>query len=192
MGRVGGRRGRVVEEYRKWRTIVKKILDAKRKRKQQEISERLEEFRGRDEKRYWKYLKRLAGIMKKEERLPEVVQLGDKVGRKEVWNEAFSRLGKLDLDDKIFERQEYIDLKQKEAKWEEESRNKLEGELDHDIGMEELERALGSVENGKAAGEDGCINEILKLGGEAMKRSLLVLFQKVWKGGECQLIGRGV
>ena len=47
--------------------------------------------------------------------------------------------------------------------------------------MEELERALKKAENGKAAGDDGCINEILKNGGEVMKDSLLILFQKMWE-----------
>ena len=47
--------------------------------------------------------------------------------------------------------------------------------------MEEVEKALRKVENGKAAGDDGCINEILKAGEEDMKVSLLTLFRKMWK-----------
>jgi hypothetical protein len=39
-------------------------------------------------------------------------------------------------------------------------------ELDKEIEMEELEKALHKIQNGKAAGDDGCINEILKQGGE--------------------------
>ena len=48
--------------------------------------------------------------------------------------------------------------------------------------MEELEKALRKAERGKAAGDDGCVNEILKQGGEVMKESLLILFQKMWQG----------
>jgi hypothetical protein len=40
---------------------------------------------------------------------------------------------------------------------------------------------LKKAQNGKAAGDDGCINEILKTGGDEMKISLLLLFQKIWK-----------
>ena len=46
--------------------------------------------------------------------------------------------------------------------------------------MEEVEEALGKAKNGKAAGEDECIIEILKQGGRQMRDSLLVLFQKMW------------
>src|ERR1700722_14541118 len=58
---------------------------------------------------------------------------------------------------------------------------RIEGELDKDIEMGELERALKKAGNGKAAGDDGCINEILKNGGDAMKDSLLLLFKIMWE-----------
>ena len=38
-------------------------------------------FRGRNEKEYWRYLKKLAGMKKKEEELPEEVQVGGRVER---------------------------------------------------------------------------------------------------------------
>ena len=47
--------------------------------------------------------------------------------------------------------------------------------------MGEVVRALQKAKNGKAAGEDGCVNEILKGGGESMRVSLLFLFQKIWR-----------
>ena len=59
-----------------------------------------------------------------------------------------------------------------------------DSELDREIEREELEEALRKAQNGKAAGGDECINEILKQGGEGMKRSMMVLFQKMW-GEEC-------
>lgn len=62
-----------------------------------------------------------------------------------------------------------------------EEKREVGGELDKETEMRELEMALKKAENGKAAGEDGCINEILKMGGEPMKRSLLVLFQTMWR-----------
>lgn len=103
MGRVQGQeRKQVDEEYKKWRARVKKILTAKRNKRRQERNERLENFRGRDEKKFCKYLKSLTGLDKKDEKLPDEVQVGDRVERgekrKEVWNEGF-RLGKFNIDD---------------------------------------------------------------------------------------------
>lgn len=59
--------------------------------------------------------------------------------------------------------------------------NDSDPDLDKGIEIEEVNIALRKAKNSKSAGVDGCINEILKSGGEAMGRSLLVLFQKVWK-----------
>jgi len=102
-----------------------------------------------------------------------------------VWNEAFSKLGKFDLEDKNFDRQIYMKIKQEVEEWEREKRDKSDGELDKDLEMGELETALRKVQNGKAAGDDGCINEILKQGGEVMKQSLLIgCFKKCGKERE--------
>ena len=88
----GEEREHVVEEYKNWRRLVKKMVIAKKKRRQREINEKLANFRGTNEKEYWNYLKTLAGIKKKEEELPQQVQIGNRVEsgekRKEVWNEA--------------------------------------------------------------------------------------------------------
>ena len=53
--------------------------------------------------------------------------------------------------------------------------------MDRDIEIEEVRRVLKKAKNNKAAGEDGCINEILKEAGEGMQQSLLTLFQKMWR-----------
>ena len=101
--------------------------------------------------------------------------------RKEVWNEAFNKLGKFDEKDKNFDWQECKKIKKQVAKWEREESKKNESELDEEITMEELEKVLYKTQNGKAAGDDGCVTEILKQGGSEMKESLLVLFQKMWR-----------
>ena len=105
--KTGEERKQIAQYYTKVKNVVKRIINAKKKRKRDELNERLEKFRGKDEKQYWKYLKTLAGIQKKEEALPEVVQVGERVEsgekRKEVWNEAFSKLGKVDEKDENFD-----------------------------------------------------------------------------------------
>ena len=95
-----------------------------------------------------------------------------------MWNEAFRKLGKFDIDEKNFDRQEFLKREQEVERWEREKGDRMEGELDGEIEMQEVEKALSKAQKGKAAGDDGCINEILKRGGEGMKESLLVLFQK--------------
>ena len=127
MGRVeGNEREEIVKEYKYWRSLVRKILNAKKKRKRDEMNEKLENLRGKDEKMYWKLLKNLAGIKKREESLPEEVRLGERVERdekrKEVWNEAFSKLGKFDLEDKNFDKEEYIKIREKVEQWESENK----------------------------------------------------------------------
>ncbi|KAA3670290.1 uncharacterized protein DEA37_0004806, partial [Paragonimus westermani] len=45
----------------------------------------------------------------------------------------------------------------------------------------ELQRAIGQLRNGKAAGEDGLPGEILKNGGPALERALLQLVHSIWE-----------
>jgi hypothetical protein len=145
MGRVEGEeRVRVVDNYRYWRGRVRKMLNAKRKRMQQQMNEKLESFKGKNEKAYWRILKNLAGIKKKEEKLPEEVRMGNRVGRgeksKEIWNEAFSLLGKVSEEDKHFDKKEYLKIRQKVEQWESEKSESESGkieDLDKEIEMSE-------------------------------------------------------
>ena len=58
---------------------VKRLEAGRKKGQQRAINERLENFRGTDEKNYWKYLKILAGLKKEKEELPEEVQIDERV-----------------------------------------------------------------------------------------------------------------
>ena len=60
----GEERKKIVRQYTSFKNLVKRIINAKKKRKREEINEKLERFRGKDEKQYWRYLKNLAGIEK--------------------------------------------------------------------------------------------------------------------------------
>ena len=186
MGRVEGEeRKKIVEEYKIWRGKVRKILKEKRQRKQQETNMRLESLRGKDEREYWSCLKKLAGIKKKDVSLPEEVRIGDRVERgekrKEVWNAAFSKLGKFDLEDKNYDKKAFIRIKKKVERWESERKEGKSKELDREIEKSEIVSAIQKAKNNKAAGEDECTNEILKQGGEQMVESLVILFRKMWK-----------
>jgi len=186
MGRSEGEeREIIVEEYKKWRSIVKNILSAKKINEQTSINKKLENLRGSGEKNYWKCFKEILGMNKKEERVPEEVWEGEELVRggrvKQVWNAAFSKLGKFDLNDKKFDRKKYEEVRKKLEQYERNVQSKVVEELDAEITEEEVERAIRKLRNGKAAGVDSCVNEILKNGGEGMKNSLLLLFQSMWR-----------
>ena len=166
------------------------MVNAKKKKKKDDLNAKLENYRGKNEKEYWNCLKNLAGIQKKDEKLPEEVKMGDRVERgekrKEVWNEAFCKLGKFEANDKDFDIESWKEIVSSVVNWEEKvNKNRKQADkveqLDREIDKEEIEKALSKMKNGKAAGDDECINEILKAGGEEMKESIWVLFQKMWK-----------
>ena len=43
-----------------------------------------------------------------------------------MWNEAFRKLGKFDIDEKNFDKEEYIKMKQEVERWEREKRDRME------------------------------------------------------------------
>ena len=65
--------------------------------------------------------------------------------------------------------------------------NVLEDLEDHSVAdtsqltREEVEQAVKKLQNGKAAGEDGIVAEMLKKGGEVMIDWLLEILQEVWR-----------
>jgi hypothetical protein len=122
------------------------MIKTKKKQKQNEINEKLENYRGRDEKKYWSYLKNLTGLNKEREKLPEEVKIGERrergEKRKEVWNEAFSKLGKFNLEDKNFDKRAYLKTKEQVEKWEKKAEERAKIELDKEIEMNELELAF--------------------------------------------------
>ena len=101
----------------------------------------------------------------------------------QVWNQSFSRLGKFDENDIAFDQIFYQRVKNKIERWEQVGRlssDNMNIELDSEIDMKELQIAMKKLKRGKAAGDDGCLNEILKNGGIEMKNSLLALFREFW------------
>jgi hypothetical protein len=68
-----------------------------------------------------------------------------------------------------------------EMEWGEET-EELEIDRD-DINEDEVRKALKSLKNGRAAGNDGIKPELLKHGGETLVKSMTNLCNKVWKTG---------
>ena len=61
--------------------------------------------------------------------------------------------------------------------------------------MQELTNAIGSLANGKAVGPDGVSVELFKItlnGDPALRRRLLDIVVRIWKGGEVPQQGKDV
>ena len=54
-------------------------------------------------------------------------------------------------------------------------------DLDREISVQEVRRAIRKLKKGKAAGVDGVVAEILKEGGEEIVNALAQLCSKAWK-----------
>jgi len=179
-------REEVVAQKRKIEKVIKKLVREERDKERDKINGKLERLRGKDEKQYWKFLREVAEIPKKTEIkvLPKEMKLeGEIVKGKNVgqaWNHSFSKLGRFNLEDKNYDKDFCEEVREVIRNFGE---NKREGEreLDREIELGEVEEAIRRLKRGKAAGEDGCVNEILKFGGEEMKISIWTLLKNLWE-----------
>ena len=140
----GEEREKAVSEIKQCRSSIKKLVREKERREKEEVNRKLEQFRGKDEKEYWNYFKKIAGLPKKQDtKLPQAMKLGEELVRGEkleqVWNESFSKLGKFDENDIAFDKIFYKRVKNKIESWEQTGKvstcNVIE--LDRDIDMKE-------------------------------------------------------
>ena len=61
---------------------------------------------------------------------------------------------------------------------------KIEEEMDEEMSLEEIERYVKKLKNGKAAGMDGIPNEFYKEGGQSMIEGMHELFKCIWREEE--------
>ena len=124
---------------------------------------------------YWKKLKEFNGKLKKKEVWDTALNekgeevYGEKI--KLVWKNAYKKLGDKKLDKKDFDNEF-------EEKVEEEVDEMISHSHDHNnetgkqITLAEVQKIVKRLKNGKAAGTDKIVNEILRYGGDNMNQAL--------------------
>ena len=130
-------------------------------------------------KLYWKKLKRFVGLAKPSTGIPlEVVMDGVVVRGNEVssvWRKAFEDLGSGTFQEGQFNSEFASRITSEVQAWQDsfrESEGKVCLELDGPITRLEVQVALSQLNQGKASGIDGIVNEILKFGGDTMQDSI--------------------
>ena len=112
----------------------------------------------------------------------------DEEGKARVWKEYFEGLGKVGDEDGKFDEEFREGVEEGVKRLEEEKWGEGCEELDCEFEEKGVRKWLARMKNGKAAGEDGVMTELLKGGGEAVVRALVMLFGRVkrcrWHGGE--------
>jgi hypothetical protein len=98
--------------------------------------------------------------------------------RKEAWASYRERLGR-QLEDPSFNKEFYTKVNRKVARLVKKSKHCHNPLLDRPFTIDEIETGLGKLKNGKAAGNDGVTNEMLKNGGGILKSLLIDFFNWV-------------
>jgi hypothetical protein len=153
--------------------------------KREQASE-IESLEPEDCRRMWKELKKLARWTKKD-KTPDTVrnEKNEEVsgeGILEVWKESFRLLGVEDRKDDKFDVEfgESVVKEQEEIEAESYHSHNYNQELDTPIHPTEITGAIRRLKQGKAAGNDEVVAEVLKKGGDQVEYSMYLLCSKVW------------
>jgi hypothetical protein len=132
---------------------------------------------------YWDLLKRTVGVKRKKMQIPGevlfdgVVTCGDKI--REVWGEAFRRIFAVDKEEKAF-REDWLEETRQEVGLEVKLSHQFDSlnvELNQPISEDEVMKVIAILKQGKAAGVDAMVNEILMFGGEGIGKATANLCQ---------------
>jgi exonuclease III len=174
------------------RCIQNHIRKAVREKELEEIK-KAESLRPWQMKEHWKQLKKVGNMQQQAASVPAACIKSDgnvvsEVGAvRDEWHRQWSKLAtQLSVDGRFDQQHEVMVQRQVEECIEAEDEVRVAGseELNHAIDADEVAAAVKRLQNGKAAGSDGMVAEILKNGGDEMLASLLLLCQLVWKKGE--------
>jgi len=133
---------------------------------------------------YWTMLKKAVGLGLKKHEIPKdalmegMIVSGEQA--KQVWQKAFEKLGDLDENNVAFDKAFLEEVKQ-EVKSNEQDPSSIANELDEPISYKEVADAIQAQKNGKAAGIDGLVSEIIKYGGESIERAVWRMCEEMFR-----------
>jgi hypothetical protein len=191
--------GAKTERYRQTVKHMHKLRKQLQKQWWKEKMEDIEQSKTeKNEREYWRKITELAGWKKgRGRKLPEVLidaEGTEKTGvdRLKVAADTFRKLGEDDQSDPDFdlefaesvkkqierlEKEEMIEgEEEKESEKEQEHRSKLGGE----ISQVEVNKAIHKLKNGKAAGQDAIIAEVVKRAGDPMRHAVWKMCSTAW------------
>ena len=119
---------------------------------------------------FWKQLKAVAGRKKKKSTGQTGIDdqgnevRGDDI--KAIWKRSFEKLGKRDDEEDKFDREAKKRVTEEVEEITNSNTERGKGELNEPIRFEEVRSAIAKLKNGKAAGIDEMVNEVIKHGGE--------------------------
>jgi len=123
-------------------------------------------------RQYWKLLKKLSRRKAKKNVWDTVLNKegeevsGDRI--KMVWKDAYKAIGDKNLDRADFDNEYEKIVDEEVMQMHTRSLIHQEDELGRPISLEEVKSITHELQNGKAAGVDGIVNEIIKYGGDKM------------------------
>ena len=158
----------------KWRrNRAKKAVRNRIEIRKKAIIEEIEGLKKHNDKVFWRKLRNLnKGKRRKKIWDTDIDGEGVEVAGDQiiiVWKQAYEKLGKKEIEEEIFDE----DFRRRtEREVEDIARNNCNQKpvvgLDDDISLSETRKVVEKLANGKAAGEDNIVNEVLKYGGKKM------------------------
>ena len=173
-------------KLKKVRNRLLGIVRKKKEKKRVKLMQELEELEVKDPRKYWKLMKKIAGLKSQKEGVPEEAIEDDKLVRgreiKRVWREAFSKLGqegKWEGMDEKFNNETIAGIKSwRDQSFEHVNQHEI---LDSNITLEEVKLAIKRLQNHKAVGVDDIVAEVLKYGGEDFQFALYKVFYEMFR-----------
>ena len=193
------------EQTERYRQAVRQMSRLRKQLQKQWWKEKMKDIeqctRERNTQEYWNKIKELAGWRKGgNKKLPEALidaEGTEKAGtdRLKVAADTFRKLGEDDQNDPDFDfefaervRKQVEQLEEEEMTEEEEKVNEGEleqrGKLGREISQKEVNKAIDKLKNGKAAGQDAIIAEVLKWAGESMRHVVWKMCCVAWRTEE--------
>ena len=176
--------------FKNKKNILNKARKKLREEHKREMMKEIESLRTTYPGVFWKQLKAAAGRSRKKKKIGRTAinEEGNEVDGEEVkrtWRRAFENLGKKEEKEDRFDHEFETTKEEEMEEIERQNTERGEGELNEKIRFEEVRKVIRRLNNGKAAGIDEIVNEIIKYGGDPV---YLVIWQLIKKCFETEKI----